>query len=112
MLEFAQQIAMLQKSSALILIFGGNTVTSRVGLVVHIISGAHSRVMSCDLAVHSWVKTGKPYSQEKQNFGNFIIYLRKMKEVFKTAFIAWNINNFLLQSLLLKYYYNILLAKA
>ena len=108
MLEFTQQSAMLQKSSALVLIIGGNTVTSCVGLVVHIISGAHSRVMSCDLAVHSWVKTGKPYSQEKQNFGNFIIY--PIQDF--SAFIAWNINNFLLQSLLLKYYYNILWAKA
>lgn len=53
MLEFTQQSAMLQKSSALVLIIGENTVTSYVGLVVQIISGAHSRVMSCDLAVHS-----------------------------------------------------------
>ena len=53
MLEFTQQSAMLHKYSALVLIIGGNTVTSCVGLVVQIISGAHSRVMSCDLAVHS-----------------------------------------------------------
>ena len=79
MLKFTQQSATLRKYSALVLIIGGNTVTSCVGLVVHIISGAHSGVMSCDPAVHSWVKNCKPYSQQKQNFGNFISDLRKMK---------------------------------
>ena len=53
MLKFAQQSAKLRKYSALVLIIEGNTVTSCVGLVVHIISGAQSGVMSCDLAVHS-----------------------------------------------------------